>query len=202
MGHGLPQLQAYHPEADDGDRLGKGLLLEHVVRRDHAVAERLPGLWHDRPRAGGEHDAAGAKTLAFNLEQVGLDELRVALDEELLAHLVRAVGEDPVDEGVAHVLDVLHHLGVVDGDVLLAGAPVPAEDRRPVEVLRDLDERLGGHAPHPGAGRPRFAAVDQDETPARGLDAPQRVEAGAARTDYRHVHSSLFHDLLRRGFPG
>jgi hypothetical protein len=147
---------------------GQILELEDVVGGDDAIAELPPGLGHERPRAGGDHDRLGADPLSGDLDQGRLDEAGIVLDEDVLRHVVGAAAQDAIHEGVAQILNVLQRLRDIQGHTLVPVDAVFAQMRPPMIVLGDLNHGLGRHAADPRTGGARLAPIDQTKVlPAR-----------------------------------
>ncbi len=164
-----------------------------LVGGEHPLAEGLPGPRDQGARAGGDHDARGANALSGDVQQGGLDEPGVILEEEVRRHIVGGVAQHPVDEGVPQILDVLHRLGDVQRHLLMSVDAVLPQVGSAVVVLRDLDHGLGRHAADAGAGGAGLAAVDEHKGLLGPADLTHGVETGSAGPDDGDVDVSLFH---------
>ncbi len=177
----LADLQTDYAEADHRHGFRQVFEVEELVRSNDAIAERRPGRGQDRARPGSDDHAPGTHPLAVvDLQQVGCEEPGIAGDEVLFRQLVGAVGEHPVDEGIAQILHVLHGLGEAEVQVLVALDAITVEHVAAVKVFGDLDYRLGRHAAHARAGGAQGAAIDQHKGLARGAYLAQGIQPGAA----------------------
>jgi hypothetical protein len=124
---------------------------------------------------------------------MGFEEPGIAFDEYLITHVGGTVADHPVDEGIAQILHMAHGLFTIQGERLVSFHPVASKNAAAVEILGDLNQRLGRHAADPGAGGALFAAIDQNKAFSGGLDPTQGIESGTAGADYGDINISLFH---------
>jgi len=157
---GLGQFDPHGTEPQDGDGLGECFLIEQGLDGQEAVLEGVP-LWrYEGARTGRYHCGPGVNGLVTDPDGVRIDELRIALDE-LVAHVVRGVGEDQIDEHVAQVPDALHGLGPVDPDALAALDAELGTMGPVVMCLGQMQRHLGRHAANSRTGCAELAAVDK-----------------------------------------
>ena len=192
----LAQLQADGPQPDDRHGLGQVRQLEDPIGGDDALAQGLPGRGDQGSGSGGDDHAGGADALRGGLDQCRLDEVGILLDE-LVAQIIGAVAEHPIDEGIAQVLDVLHDITQVQGQFLMPVHPVAAQGGTAVVILGDLDQGLGRHATDPGTGSPGLAAVDEGKGTAGPAGLAHGVEPGSAGSNDGDIHGSFLHGFLQ-----
>ena len=135
--------------------------------------------------------------LVIDLQPVGVEKLRIALDQ-LVAHLVRGIGENKVDEHVPELPDVLHCLRGVELDVLATLDAEPGEMTPVVVCLGNVKCHLGGHTAEARTGGTQPTAIDQHIVVGNLANLFDCIEAGMTGTDHSHVYVSVHAPIPRK----
>ena len=95
-----------------------------------------------------------------HLQNARRDKTRVAV-QKLFFHLIGTGPQHPVHQNVTQVADMLENVRQIGGQSRTAFDAFALKQVAPVQIVRHLDQCLGGHATDPGTGRAQFTAVDQ-----------------------------------------
>ncbi len=180
----LPQFEADHPQPDHGDAARQIGALEQVVGGENAVAKRLPRLRHHRTAAGGDENAVGGDDL-FASVVVGDDDATRPVEPGPPGDVLRRLqavsrAQHPGHARIAVVAHPLQHGGQIDLEPLAAADAQGSQLAAAMKVVGRLDQRLGRHAAHSGAGGAVGAVVDDDKVVGVLAHLRQRGEPGCA----------------------
>ena len=200
----LPELEADHARAEDGDRARQVVPVEDVVVDDEAIARgaqdrrdrRATSRWRSPP------GRTRSRVWSSTVERAVVDETRVAADAVRRRDRVDAF-EHEADEAVALALHARHHRLAVDSRrVPSRRRPNSGQRSRPCAASAAAISSLLGMQPTRAQVVPYGAALDQDGALARGDRGAIRGEAGGAGADDGDIHVDLLHRLSfesRRG---
>ena len=181
MGQALAQFGTDGAQADHGHAPAQVGLLEKIIGRQYALSQRLPGLGHKRPAAGGDDDAFSADALAVDLQGVGIKKTCLAINKGIAQGLGQF--DRPADEAITQATNMGQHGGYVRLQVLGAvdsGLGLLAHLRQGVSRIQ---QGLGGHAADPRAGGAERAVIDQNDVIAVALGVLQGGQSGRTGTD-------------------
>ena len=185
----LPQFETDHAQPEHDDGIGHSLQFEKAIGGHHCVAELGPGPRQDGRRAGGDHDRLRLDLFLVDDQRIGAGDAGITLDQ-LVVEMVRGAAKHAIDEGIAQVAHMLHHLFVIDAQPIAAHDAFTLENVATVKIFRHLNEGLGRHAAHPRAGGAQLAAVDQHEGFAGPAHLPHGIEPGRSGADDGDVYFS------------
>ena len=200
LGEGSAELEPDIAAADHDEALRQFSQRQRAGRGDDVAAEGQEGQF-DRHRAGRDHDGLGLDDLGTGL---GLDRGGLAVAEAGLAMDDLDLGlAQQAGDAIVEALDdtVLPGDGLLQVELGLGGGQ--AEGRlagggmgRLLELLGDMDHRLGGDAADVEAGAAQLAALDDDGVDAELAGADGADIAARAGADDEELAGDVGHVSL------